>query len=99
MEGPQDRAVFRAKVIRFLTAIYGDDEAFQRALKLGTIVIRAVEDPPKPDMRPELVHATYRHGAGQAHPADPAVGAPAVRGTGGPPHAVGAGDFVAWWPK
>lgn len=44
VEGPHDRAMFRAKVIKFLSALYGDDEAFLRALKLGTIVVRAVED-------------------------------------------------------
>ncbi|RDD72835.1 hypothetical protein [Paracoccus versutus] len=94
-DGPQDRAVFRAKVIRFLTAIYGDDESFQRALKLGTIVIRAVEDQPEPEMRPELSHATYRHGAAQAQQARAAT----ERRGGGPPPNVAAGDFVAWWPK
>ncbi|MDF3853248.1 hypothetical protein ACDP63_04800 [Paracoccus sp. P2] len=94
-DGPQDRAVFRAKVIRFLTAIYGDDESFQRALKLGTIVIRAVEDQPEPELRPELSHATYRHGATQAQQAPAA----AERRGGDQPATVAAGDFIAWWPK
>lgn len=96
MDGPQDRAVFRAKVIRFLTAIYGDDESFRRALKLGTIVIRAAEDPPDPELRPELSLAIYRHGAEQADP--PAEPLP-ERSSGGQPQAVGATDFIAWWPK
>lgn len=89
---PQDRAVFRAKVIKFLSALYGDDAAFQRALKLGTIVVQAVEDQPDPQMRPELIHAVYR---------DRAVDAEAVapRSHGGLPATVGPADFVAWWPK
>lgn len=95
--GPQDCAVFRATVIKVLTAIYGEDESFQRALRLGTIVIRAAEDPPDPEMRPELSHAIYRHGAGQPHPA----GAGPVAGdrSRGQPPTLGPSDFVAWWPK
>lgn len=96
-DGPQDHAVFRAKVIKLLTAIYGEDESFQRALRLGTIVIRAAEDPPEPEMRPELSHAIYRHGVGQAQPAqaEPEAG----DRSRGQPQAVGPTDFVAWWPK
>ncbi|WP_062561384.1 hypothetical protein [Paracoccus aminovorans] len=92
-DGPQDRAVFRAKVIKFLNAMYGDDEAFQRALKLGTIVVRAVEDQPEPEMRPELTYAIYREGAALAAAEE------VQRRTGGPPVSVGPNDFVAWWPK
>ena len=94
-DGPQDRAVFRARVIRFLTAIYGEDEAFQRALKLGTIVIQAVEDQPEPEMRPELSYATYRHGAAQAQQAMAATD----RQGGDQSSNIVAGDFIAWWPK
>lgn len=93
-DGPQDRAVFRAKVIKFLNAMYGDDEAFQRALKLGTIVVRAVEDQPTPEMRPELTYAIYREGAALAALAE--VSRPSGNG---PPVSVGQNDFVAWWPK
>ncbi|MCV2447074.1 hypothetical protein [Paracoccus sp. DMF] len=92
-DGPQDRAVFRAKVIKFLNAMYGDDEAFQRALKLGTIVVRAVEDQPEPEMRPELTYAIYREGAALAAAEE------VQRRAGGPPVSVGPNDFVAWWPK
>lgn len=93
-DGPQDRAVFRAKVIKFLTAMYGDDEAFLRALKLGTIVVRAVEDQPEPEMRPELTYAIYREGVALA-----ALSQPARPSGNGPPASVGQNDFVAWWPK
>lgn len=92
-DGPQDRAVFRAKVIKFLNAMYGDDEAFQRALKLGTIVVRAVEDQPDAEMRPELTYAIYREGAALAAAEE------LQRRSGGPPVSVGPNDFVAWWPK
>ncbi|MFC3570896.1 hypothetical protein [Paracoccus simplex] len=96
-DGPQDRAVFRARVITFLTAIYGDDEAFLRALRRGTIMVRAVADQPEPEMCPELTYAIYREGAAQAQPSagDPA----ARRGANGPPLSVGLHDFIAWWPK
>lgn len=93
-DGPQDRAVFRAKVIKFLNAMYRDDEAFQRALKLGTIVVRAVEDQPEPEMRPELTYAIYREGAIQA-----AAELALRRGADGLPASVGPNDFIAWWPK
>lgn len=94
---PQDRAVFRAKVIRFLQSIYHDDVSFQRALERGTIVIRAVEDMPEPDLRPEIVYAIYRQGAMQTGQtaiqlSTPRRSRPAQLG-------VGASDFVAWWPK
>ncbi|KGJ02585.1 hypothetical protein SAMN04487972_10993 [Paracoccus halophilus] len=93
-DSPQDRAVFRAKVIKFLQAIYRDDASFQRALDRGTIVVRAVEDMPPPDLRPEIAHAIYRHGAAQTGPAPVEASGPRAV-----PQSVGAGDFVAWWPK
>ena len=96
-DSPQDRAVFRAKVIRFLQSIYHDDTAFQRALKHGTIVIRAVEDMPEPDMRPEIAYAIYRQGAMQAGQTVIDPGPARLRPPG--QAAIGASDFVAWWPK
>ena len=96
-DSPQDRAVFRAKVIRFLQSIYRDDISFQRALQRGTIVIRAVEDMPEPDLRPEIAYAIYRQGAMQTGQtaielSSPRRSRPALLG-------VGSSDFVAWWPK
>ncbi|WP_199259197.1 hypothetical protein [Paracoccus binzhouensis] len=96
-DSPQDRAVFRARVIKFLTAIYGDDEAFLRALRRGTIVVRAVEDQPEPEMRPELTYAIYREGVAQAQQFAPDLAR--RRRSGGPPVSVGPHDFIAWWPK
>ena len=89
-DAPQDRAVFRAKAIRLLTTAYHDDESFQRAVKLGTIVIHAITDQGEPEMQPELTYALYRQGALQG--AQAAVAPRAVT-------SVGPRDFIAWWPK
>lgn len=94
---PQDRAVFRAKVIRFLQSIYRDDQSFQRALERGTIVIRAVEDLPEPTLRPEIAYAIYRQGAMQQGHATVNLDPPGHALT--KPQSIGASDFVAWWPK
>ena len=91
------RAVFRAKVIRFLQSIYRDDISFQRALQRGTIVIRAVEDMPEPDLRPEIAYAIYRQGAMQT--GQTAIELSSPRRARGTQLGVGASDFVAWWPK
>jgi hypothetical protein len=96
-DSPQDRAVFRAKVIRFLQSIYRDDISFQRALQRGTIVIRAVEDMPEPDLRPEIAYAIYRQGAMQT--GQTAIELSSPRRARGTQLGVGASDFVAWWPK
>lgn len=96
-DSPQDRAVFRAKVIRFLQSIYRDDASFQRALERGTIVIRAVEDSPDPDLRPEIAYTIYRQGAMQT--GQTAIQLSAPRRSGAAHLGVGASDFVAWWPK
>ncbi len=96
-DSPQDRAVFRAKVIRFLQSIYRDDISFQRALERGTIVIRAVEDMPEPDLRPEIAYAIYRQGAMQT--GQTAIQLSSPRRARGAQLGVGTSDFVAWWPK
>lgn len=91
--GPQDRALFRARVIRFLSDVYGDDAAFLRAVEAGTITVRAVADQPEPEMRPELTYAIYREGVAQAEAEW------LQRRAGGLPISVGPNDFIAWWPK
>ncbi|QRZ13342.1 hypothetical protein JWJ88_01380 [Paracoccus methylovorus] len=96
IEAPLDRALFQAKVIALLTEVYGDDACFQRALKLGTVTVRAIEDQPAPEMRPELSHAIYCHGAAQAHEPSTALDRPAE---GLVPVNNAVGDFIAWWPK
>lgn len=96
VDAPQDRAVFRAKVIRFLQSIYADDQSFQRAIERGTIVIRAVEDTPEPGLRPEIAYAIYRQGAMQQGHVTLDLPPP---GTQAKPQSIGASDFVAWWPK
>ena len=92
-DAPQDRAVFRAKAIRLLTTAYHDDESFQRALKLGTIVIHAITEQGEPEMQPELTYALYRQGALQGTQA--AIAPRAGRSV----TSVGPRDFIAWWPK
>ncbi len=96
-ETPQDRAVFRAQVIRFLQAIYREDQSFQRALERGTIIIRAVEDTPEPTLRPEVAYAIYRQGALQSGLATVDLDMPDHEQA--KPQSIGASDFVAWWPK
>jgi hypothetical protein len=96
-DSPQDRAVFRAKVIRFLQAIYREDQSFQRALERGTIIIRAVEDTPEPELRPEVAYAIYRQGALQSGHATVDLDMPDRAQA--KPQSVGTSDFVAWWPK
>ena len=96
-DAPQDRAVFRAKVIRFLQSIYHDDNSFQRAVERGTLIIRAVEDMPEPELRPEIAYAIYRQGAMQSGRAAIALDLPDPARV--QPHSVGISDFVAWWPK
>ena len=91
-KAPQDRAIFRAKVIRFLAVQHQDDQSFLRALKQGTIVIHAVEDQPRPELRPELAFERYRMSVQRNMQADRPVQA-----TG--PVTVGAHDFIAWWPN
>lgn len=89
---PQDRAMFRAKVIRLLTVHYQDDQAFLRALKQGTIVIHAVEDQDKSDLRPEISYERYRLSAQQTLQLHRPI--KAAR-----PLTVGPHDFIAWWPN
>ena len=96
-DSPQDRAVFRAKVIRFLQSIYHDDISFPRALERGSIVNRAVEDMPEPDLRPEIAYAIYRQGAMQT--GQTAIQLNSPRRSRAAQLGVGASDFVAWWPK
>lgn len=86
-----DQMVFRAKVIAHLRRIYGDDPAFERALAMGTVVVRAVQESSDPAMQPELTYKFYRDGAGQdSQP---------VKRRGNPATGVGKSDFIAWWPK
>lgn len=96
---PQDRAEFRAQAIALLRQAYGEDPGFQRAMRLGTLVIRTLADQPAPEMRPELSYAVYRAGAMQSAPDG------TWHGVAPPPRApvtvrvAAPQDFIAWWPR
>ncbi|MFT4014141.1 MAG: hypothetical protein QM682_12210 [Paracoccus sp. (in: a-proteobacteria)] len=84
---PMDQIAFRAKVIAYLKSVYGDDPGFQRALKLGTITVRAVPGDEEAELQDSATHQLYRSTAREATAA------------AGNPLRPGRGDFIAWWPK
>lgn len=84
-DAPIDQAAFRAKVIAYLKSVHADDPAFQRALKMGTIVVRQASDDSDPDLQPERTYTIYR--------------STALEAGAGQDDSIGKNDFIAWWPK
>lgn len=94
-EAPQDRAIFRAQVIKVLMALHQDDQSFQKALKRGTIIIRATPDPSPQDLRLERSYELYRKAAREAVRQAEAQNTRPGRSL---PSRIGPQDFIAWWP-
>lgn len=62
---PADKDSFRADVQRYLLQVYQGDDAFQRAVKDGTLVIQTTDETPELNFQPLIAYTLYRNGEAQ----------------------------------